>query len=69
MMRISNPIHETKSYIGKKVLAEMVLDQDHFAHACCLPEQEVRIWGVVQDVYKHHGVEARIRIRNVCAIE
>jgi hypothetical protein len=69
MMGVSNPIHETKSYVGRKALAEMVLDQNHFTHACCLFEQEVGIYGVVQDIHKHHGVEARIRIRNVRAIE
>src|SRR6266478_572990 len=65
---ICNPIHETKSYVGRKALAEMVLDQNHFAHACCLLEQEMGICGVVQDIHKQNGVEARIRIRNVCAI-
>lgn len=69
MMGVTNPIHETESYVRKKALAEMVLDQDHSTDACCLPQQDVGICGVVQDVDKHQGVEARIRIRNFCAIE
>jgi hypothetical protein len=69
MMSVRNPIHETKSYLVKKALVEMVLDQTHFTHTCCLPEQEVGICGVVQDVHKHHCIEARIRIRNVYTIE
>jgi hypothetical protein len=69
MTGVSNPVHETKPCAGKKALAEMILDQDHFTHAIRFSEQEEGIRSVVEDVHEHHGVEARIRIRNVSAIE
>lgn len=69
MMGVSDPVHKTKPCAGKKSFAQMILDQDHFTHALSFSEQKEGIRGVVQDVHEHHSVEARIRIRNVCAVE
>jgi len=69
MMGVSNPVHETKPCAREKAFAEVILDQDHFTHALCFSEQEEGIRGVVQNVHEHDDVEARIRIRNVCAVE
>ena len=69
MMRIPDPVHEAQSCASEKAFAEVVLYHDAPAHANGLLKQQERVINVVQHVHEHYGVEGRVRIGDVDAVE
>ena len=70
MASVADEIHETKSWIGKKAVAQVVFDKHEFCcHANCFAKQFHCVVGMMKYVYKKNCIESLVCVRKCLPVK